>query len=120
MADELLTTRVRSVTSGEPGRSLNQARDHHFVIDGSPQAGGPGEEITPGESFLAGISACGVLLVEREAELRGVALRRAEAWIEGARRRDDPSWFVRIDLRFRLTGATDSEAAGLVASYQAA
>ncbi|HKA51438.1 MAG TPA: hypothetical protein VKK19_17800, partial [Candidatus Dormibacteraeota bacterium] len=71
MSDELLLTKVRSSTSGVPGRSLNQVRNHHFVIDEPAHGGGSGEEITPAESFLAGISACGVLLVERRAQETG-------------------------------------------------
>jgi uncharacterized OsmC-like protein len=116
--DDLLVTSVHSRTSGVPGRSLNSARSHHFVIDGSPSSGGLGEEITPGEAFLSGISACGVLLVERGALDAGVPLREAEAWIEGARRRSDTSSYARIDLRFRLAGPTREQAEELVAHYR--
>src|SRR5262249_14353642 len=84
---------------------VSQVRNHHFVIDEPAHGGGSGEEITPAESFLAGISACGVLLVERRAQEAGVDLRKADAWIEGARLRSDTSWFTRIDLRFRLRAA---------------
>ena len=117
MDEELLTTAVHSRTSGVPGRSLNSARSHHFVIDGSSTSGGPAEEITPGEAFLAGISGCGVLLVERRAAQTGVPLQVAEAWIESARRRSDTSTFVSIDLRFRLTGPTREQAEALVEHY---
>jgi uncharacterized OsmC-like protein len=116
-ADDRMYTRVRSVTSGEPGRSLNQARGHHFVIDAS---GPDAEEITPGESFLAGVSGCGVLLVERVARERDIPLRRAEAWIEGVRRRQDPSWYQQVDLRFRLSGVTEAQATELVGAYKRA
>lgn len=118
MSEELLITSVRSSSSGVQGRSLNQARIHHFVIDEPAHGGGPGEEITPSESFLAGISACGVLMVERRAKETGIGLQKAEAWIEGVRRRSDTSWFTRIDLRFRLTGPRHEEAEALVAHYQ--
>jgi|SRR5215469_5350266 len=118
MSDEVLLTKVRSSTSGVQGHSLNQARNHLFVIDEPAHGGGPGEEITPAESFLAGISACGVLLVERRAQEAGVDLRKADAWIEGARLRTDTSWFTRIDLRFRLSGPRQEEAEALVAHYQ--
>ena len=119
MSDELLLTDVRSSTSGVPGRSLNQVRNHHFVIDEPAHGGGSGEEITPAESFLAGISACGVLLVEGRARETGIGLRRADAWIEGVRLRSDTSWFTRIDLRFRLSGPRQEEAEALVTHYQA-
>ena len=118
MTEELVVTSVHSSTSGQPGRSLNQARSHHLVIDEPARSGGPGEEITPGESFLAGISACGVLMVERQALQTGIALRRAEARIDGLREARDTSWFTRIDLRFQLLGPRQEEAEALVAYYQ--
>ena len=117
-SDDLLVTRVDSTTCGEPGRSLNRARTHHFVIDEPAHGGGPGEEVTPAESFLAGISACGVLLVERQALTTGVTLHRAEATIEGERRRADTSWFTRIVLRFRLAGPSQADAEALVEHYK--
>jgi len=118
VSEELVVTSVYSSTSGQPGRSLNQARGHHFVIDEPARSGGPGEEITPGESFLAGISACGVLMVERQAQQTRVALRSAEARIDGVRQARDTSWFTRIDLRFRLVGPRQEEAEALAAYYQ--
>jgi uncharacterized OsmC-like protein len=117
MAEELLHTSVHSRTSGVPGRSLNDARTHHFVIDGSAAGGGPAEEITPGEAFLSGISACAVLLVESRAAATEVPLRVAEAWIDGVRRRSDTSRYERIDLRFRLDGPDRGQAEALVAHY---
>jgi uncharacterized OsmC-like protein len=118
VSEDLLVTAVHSRTSGVHGRSLNDARGHHFVIDGSAASGGPAEEITPGEAFLSGISACGVLLVESRAAATGVPLRVAEAWIEGARRPADTSRYVRVDLRFRLTGPTREQADALVEHYR--
>jgi len=113
--DELLVTAVHSRTSGVRGRSLNDARRHHFVIDAS---GDQAEEITPGEAFLSGLTACGVLMVERVAGERGVPLTVAEAWIEGIRRRSDATRFQRVDLRFRLDGPTREQAEGLVTYYR--
>jgi uncharacterized OsmC-like protein len=113
--DELLVTAVHSRTSGVRGRSLNDARTHHFVIDAS---GDPAEEITPGEAFLSGISACGVMMLERVAREREVPLAVAEAWIEGLRKRSDTSSYHRVDLRFRLDGPTREQAEDLVAYYQ--
>src|SRR5438067_1805599 len=92
MNDELLINRVRSSTiPGMPGRSVNSARTNHFVVDEPPYAGGPGEAITPGEAFLAGIAACGVMLVEGAARSSGVPFARAEATIEGVRTRANPA-----------------------------
>src|SRR5947207_14071309 len=92
MSDDLLINRVRSSTiPGMPGNSVNRARTNHFVVDEPPYTGGPGEAITPGEAFLAGIAACGVMLVEAAARSTGVPFARAEATIEGVRTRANPT-----------------------------
>ena len=118
MADDLLVTQVRSRTTDVVGRSLNSVRTHHFVIDEPTYGGGPGEELTPGESFLAGISACGVLLVEGFARHSKIPLTRAEAEIEGRRLRSDPSRYLSVELRFRLQGPDRDQAEELVRRYQ--
>lgn len=118
MADDLLVTQVRSRTTDVIGRSLNSVRTHHFVIDEPTYGGGPGEELTPGESFLAGISACGVLLVQGLARDWEIPLTRAEAEIEGHRLRSDPSRYLTIDLRFHLEGPDRAQAEQLVRRYQ--
>src|SRR3954466_15193388 len=56
---------VRSQTTDLPGRTLNHARTNHWIID-SPS--GPNESTTTGESFMSGIAACGVSLVEMHAK----------------------------------------------------
>jgi uncharacterized OsmC-like protein len=114
MTDEYVVNTVRSFSSGTVGRSLNTVKNHHFVID-SPTIG---EEITSGDAFLAGISSCGVNLVEGLARDTGVPLRRTEVTIDGIRNRRDTSLFERIDLRFVLTGPTKDQAHTLVDAYQ--
>lgn len=118
MDEDLIINRVRSYSSGTPGRCLNQVRSHHFVIDEPPHAGGLGEEITPGDAFLAGVSSCGVLLVETVARHREVPLQRTEATIEGVRQASDPSRFERIDMRFELVGPSQAQAEELVERYK--
>jgi uncharacterized OsmC-like protein len=54
------------------GRVPCNARDQHFVADGPVQNGCPGEAITPGEIFLAGVAACGVELMRVIARDRNV------------------------------------------------
>ena len=116
--DELVINQVRSASTETPGRAVNQVRDHQLVIDEPTHLGGPGEQITPAEAFLAGVSACGVLLVQGRARDSGVRLDRVEADIEGFRRRADTSVFQRIEMRFRLSGPTQAEAIGLVEHYK--
>ncbi|HLH67558.1 MAG TPA: OsmC family protein [Candidatus Dormibacteraeota bacterium] len=118
MAQPTLVNRVRSYSSGTPGRCLNQARTHHFVIDEPPYRGGTGEEITPAEAFLAGISACGVLLIEGYAREDSIPLDRVEVEIEATREANDPSAFTGVRMRFRLSGTGPDQAQALVRRYQ--
>src|SRR5467141_1944063 len=107
-ADELVVNRVHSASTSTPGRALNKVRDHQLVIDEPTHLGGPGEQITPAEAFLAGVSACGVLLVQGKARDSGVRLDQVEATIEGIRQRSDTSVFERIEIRFRLKGPSQA------------
>ena len=116
--DDLVINRVLSSSSPTPGRAMNQVRNHQLVIDEPTHSGGPGEQITPAEAFLAGVSACGVLLVQGRARDTGVRLDQVEATIEGVRHRSDTSVFQRIDMRFRLSGPSQAEAIELVEHYK--
>jgi uncharacterized OsmC-like protein len=117
-ADDLVINRVVSSSSATPGRAVNQVRNHQLVIDEPTHLGGPGEQITPAEAFLAGVSACGVLLVQGRARDTGVRLEKVEATIEGVRHRSDTSIFQRIEIRFRLSGPSQTEAVDLVEHYK--
>jgi len=117
-ADELVINQVHSASTSTPGRAINQVRGHELVIDEPTHLGGPGEQITPAEAFLAGVSACGVLLVQGRARDTGVRLDQVEATIEGVRNRSDTSVFQRIEINFRLKGPSQAEAIELVEHYQ--
>jgi uncharacterized OsmC-like protein len=115
MTQGSIVNRVRTYSSGTPGRCLNQAGTHHFVIDDmhlSPQ------EIVPTDAFLAGISSCAVLMVERLAREAGIGVRRAEVDIESVRNAEDPSLFDRISLDFTLQGPDEAQARHLVDEFQ--
>jgi len=114
MSDERLVNTVRSYSSGTVGRSLNTVGRHHFVID-SPTLG---EEITSGDAFLAGISSCGVNLVEAAAQESGGSLQRTYVTIDGIRLRSNPTPFENIVMRFELTGPRQEQAEALVRRYQ--
>ena len=114
MSDDTISTRVRSASIGMPGRALTSARTNHLIVD-SPTIG---EAITSGEAFLAGISSCGVTLVETHAQRAGVPLRGLAVAIEGVRRTDRPAEFQSISLRFELTGVSQEQAEQLVGVYK--
>ena len=114
MNEDTIRTRVTSSSIGHPGRALTSARTNHLIID-SPTIG---ESITSGEAFLAGISSCGVTLVETQAQRSGVPLAGLTVAIEGARAADRPAEFQSISLRFELAGVSQEQADQLVGVYK--
>ena len=114
MADVIVDT-VRSSSTHVPGRTLNSARTNHWVIDGST---GPAEEITTVESFLAGISACGVTLVQGRALQMGVPLSQLAVTIEGVRDAANTADFQAVTMRFDFTGPSREQAEELVGIYK--
>lgn len=111
MADEQPRYAARSASSGTFQRSLNQVRNHHFILD-SP---GIGEEVTTGESFMVGISSCGVTLIEGAARDEGIDLRHLEVEIGAFRSDGAPSPDLeRIDMSFVLYGVSSQQATRLV------
>lgn len=114
MADELLVSRVRSYSSGTPGRALNQARTNHFVIDSSTNP----EAVSTVESFLAGVSACGVTMIEGLARADGLPLTRMEASIEGVRSASASNVFKEVSMHFELAGVSQEQAEQLVQTYR--
>ncbi len=102
---------VRSESTSVPGRSLNHARTNHWVID-SPS--GPNEAVTTGESFMAGIAACGVTLIERHAQQKGLPFGTLAVSAEGVRTEASMPDFDHIDFHFVFTGVTQEQAASYV------
>jgi uncharacterized OsmC-like protein len=102
---------AKSTSSGMIGRSLNQVRNHHVILD-SP---GVGEEVTTGESFMVGISSCGVTLIEGAARDEGIPLNHIEVDIAAFRSDDAPTPDLeRVDMGFLLHGVSDEQATYLV------
>ena len=82
MSDMKIDT-VRSSNSGVLGRARSEARGHRIVLDSSsrPQP----DAFTNSEAFLAGVSSCGVTLIETHAKEIGVPMKGIDVTIEGAR-----------------------------------
>ncbi|HXH82233.1 MAG TPA: OsmC family protein [Candidatus Tectomicrobia bacterium] len=116
MSDKVET--IRSSSTGTIGRAESRVRGQRLVLDSSsrPQP----DALTNSEAFLAGISSCGVTLIEMHAKETGVPLARAEVTIEGTRPATDPARFSRIRMRFELTGVGQAQAEALVERYRAA
>jgi uncharacterized OsmC-like protein len=100
---------------GLPGRALNSARTNHFIVDSSS---GPNEALNSVEAFLAGISSCGVTLVERQARQDGIPLQKLAVTIQGRRNAADTARFESVNLRFELFGVTQDQAEQLVEAYK--
>jgi uncharacterized OsmC-like protein len=105
------------------GRVLCSARDHHFIVDGPVQNNCPGEEITPAESFLSGVAACGVELMHVIARDQQVPLERASVEIHGIVDRDNPprpdlTLFNAVRLNVTLWGVTLAQATGVVDGFK--
>src|ERR671937_1929321 len=114
-SDDLVVNRVHSSTT--PTRATNRIRDQELVIDEPTHLGGPGERITPADAFLAGVSACGVLMVEGQARSKNIRVERVEVELEAVRQRSDTSVFQRIEMTFRLPGASRQQTGALVEHY---
>ena len=115
MAEGVKIDTVRSYSSGVLGRSLNSARTNHFVLD-SPS--GPNEALTNGEAFLAGVSSCGVTLIEKYAQETGVSMKGMEVEIEGIRSNAEPNRFQAINVRFEIRGVDQPQAEHLVETWR--
>lgn len=115
MAEDLVSSSVHTTTTRVHGRTLNSARDHHFIIDGPTT---PGEEVYSMEAFLAGISSCAVHLFEDFAEEEGIPLQQADVTIEAFRRKDELNRFDHIDLVVAMVGPTRAQADHLVERFK--
>lgn len=93
------------------GRVLCTARQHHFIIDGPVQNGCPGEEVTPPESFLLGVAACGVELIQVIGRQQGYNEIRVAADIRARLDRDNPvrtdyTVFETVELDLAISGVS--------------
>ena len=105
------------------GRVMAAARHNHFVVDGPVENGCPGEAVTPGEAFLAGVATCGVELIEVIGRSQGIEVGEVKVDIEGMVDRSNPvrpdvTLFNWVRLRFELGGVDDDQARTLVEAFK--
>ena len=105
------------------GRVMCSCRDHHFVVDGPVWNGCPGEAVTPGELFLAGVASCGVELIHVIAREQDVGLRRVGVSVRGTIDRSRPvradlALFNSVRLDIELEGVSEQEAGQLVEAFK--
>jgi len=119
VADDVREYRAQARSTDTAGRVLCNAREQHFVIDGPVWNGFPGEALTPGEAFLAGVAGCGVELLQAIARDDGIDVGSVNVAIDGIIDRDHPirddvTVFNRVRMRFEVAGVSQEDAAGLV------
>ena len=107
---------VRSSNTGVLGRAQSEARGHRLLLDSSsrPQP----DALTNSEAFLAGVSSCGVTLIEMHAKESGVPMKGITVTIEGARAAADPARFASVSMTFEIAGVSQAQADELVATYR--
>jgi len=122
MAERYTRPQVRTVSTGLPGRHIWTARHNHVVIDDSAAHGGPGDAPGAGELFLAGITGCATLMMERLARSSNAALKRVEVTMEGIidteARREGPAVFQSARLEFLMAGVSQAQAEQFVETYK--
>ena len=116
-------TVVLAHTTDTFGRCAVEAGKNAFPVDHPPTQEGPGEHPGTIDHFLAGVASCGVLMLEYQAKLREIPLRRLDVRIEGLRgdpgaRVPDRTLFDRVAMQFEFVGPTEDQAQVLVEHYQ--
>ncbi len=113
---EFRTLMARSYSSGTPGRAICNSRNHHFIADQFD-----GDEVTAGEYFLTGLTACAVNMIERIATESEFPLRGLDVQAEGVYVRnqetDSYTLFHSVEMRFQFKGVSEEQAETLVAIY---
>ncbi len=122
-ATDVRRYRVEARSTDTFGRVLGSARQQHFVVDGPVENGCPGEAVTPGEMFLAGVASCGVELVQVIGRGRGIEVGGVEVSVEGVIDRSNPvrrdvTVFNWVRLKFALSGVDEDQARMLVEGFK--
>ena len=116
------TVKVRSYSSGTPGRAICQARNHHFVADDASYNDGPGEALGAGELFFSGLTACAVNMLERVAKRSEIPLVRTDVTVEGSRDSSlvsaGPAVYQEVRMTFDFTGPNQDQGQELVDYYK--
>ena len=110
----LVFNRVKTVSSGKPGRWISAVRQHYFVVD-DPSVG---ESMTAADHFVSGIAACAANHMEVKAANEGVPLRKIEVELEARRDAADTSVFLGMELNVAFYGIGEAQAEYLLAAYK--
>lgn len=81
-----------------------QARDHHFVIDASPKAGGENLGPSPKEYLLSAIASCSGMDVVSLLRKMRIGFETFEINADAEAREEHPRIFKKIHVAYRLLG----------------
>jgi len=117
MAELALSYQARCYSTGIAGRSICNARHHHWVSE-SPGGEAPGA----GEMFCASMAACAVNMVERIASTEKRALDSMEVSVAVYRDKDKPAGEISLydaaRVTFEMWGVSDDDAKFLVKTWK--
>ena len=110
------TFTARSFSCGTPGRAISNSRNHYFLAD---EYGG--DEVSAGEYFLSGLTACAVNMLERVAKEMDAPLQKLDVQADGTFIRnqgaESHTLFHAVKMEFQFFGVSEEEAEQLVAVY---
>jgi uncharacterized OsmC-like protein len=117
MADLALAYEARSYGTGIVGRSICNARNHHWVAENTG-----GEAVGAGELFCASIAACAVNMVSTIADKEQRALGGIEVNVALYRDFEKPAGDVSLydaaRIEFKMWGVDDDDAKFLVKTWK--
>lgn len=117
MADLALAYEARSYSVGIAGRSICNARDHHWVAENSG-----GKAVGAGELFCASIAACAVNMVETIAKNENRALSGMEVNVAAYRDFDkaggEVSLYDAVRIDFEMWGVSQEDAKFFVKAWK--
>lgn len=124
--DGVYTARAQSSTTGIKGRNITRVRDRNILVD-DPNVpeydNGPGEELGAAELFVAGITTCASLMLERIARAEAIPYESVTVSMEGtrdmrAKRERGPQSLDSARMHFTFRGISEEKAAYLTDAFQ--
>jgi uncharacterized OsmC-like protein len=117
MGELSLAYQARCYSAGIVGRSICNARNHHWVAENTG-----GDAVGAGEMFCASIAACAVNMVETIADKEQRPLGGMEVSVAAYRDFDKPagdvSLYDAVRIQFQMWGVSDDDARFLVKTWK--
>ncbi len=117
MSELALAYEASCYSIGIPGRSVCNARDHHWVAENTG-----GEAVGAGEMFCASIAACAVNMVETIASKENRALDAMDVNVamyrDFEKEQGEVSLYDDVRIRFEMWGVSEDDARFLVKTWK--